>query len=200
MRTFQPYLNLSKEPMKTGCRSKCSIFVCLNMLFWLPNASDKEREMVEPYIYQFNLISLTDLRNECYSVPLICIVDFQENYHWLDRILCGYQSRIYSGNVGASFEVDSSLCILPLLNWSLSLFVVLESMKFCLTCEVLSVIYDSARLSRTNIWIQFIASLVFKLVWTGSLSLMFVQFFLSYFVKHPNIYSFYLCSKCLSWR
>ncbi|XP_044463821.1 zinc protease PQQL-like isoform X1 [Mangifera indica] len=30
----------------------------------------------------------------------------QENYHWLDRILCGYQSRIYSGNVGASFEIQ----------------------------------------------------------------------------------------------
>ncbi|KAH7572183.1 hypothetical protein JRO89_XS04G0216300 [Xanthoceras sorbifolium] len=30
----------------------------------------------------------------------------QENYHWLDRILCSYQSRIYSGNVGATFEIQ----------------------------------------------------------------------------------------------
>ncbi|KAJ0090598.1 hypothetical protein Patl1_13417 [Pistacia atlantica] len=30
----------------------------------------------------------------------------QENYHWLDRILCSYQSRIYSGNVGTSFEIQ----------------------------------------------------------------------------------------------
>ncbi|KAK0571738.1 hypothetical protein LWI29_020838 [Acer saccharum] len=30
----------------------------------------------------------------------------QENYHWLDRILFSYQSRIYSGNVGATFEIQ----------------------------------------------------------------------------------------------
>ncbi|KAF7819724.1 zinc protease PQQL-like isoform X1 [Senna tora] len=30
----------------------------------------------------------------------------QENYYWLDRILRSYQSRIYSGNVGASFEIQ----------------------------------------------------------------------------------------------
>ncbi|KAI4350751.1 hypothetical protein L6164_005172 [Bauhinia variegata] len=30
----------------------------------------------------------------------------QENYYWLDRILRSYQSRVYSGNVGASFEIQ----------------------------------------------------------------------------------------------
>ncbi|KAL6958555.1 hypothetical protein U1Q18_048857 [Sarracenia purpurea var. burkii] len=30
----------------------------------------------------------------------------QENYYWLDRILRSYQSRIYSGDVGSSFEVQ----------------------------------------------------------------------------------------------
>ncbi|KAM7509636.1 hypothetical protein LguiA_020089 [Lonicera macranthoides] len=30
----------------------------------------------------------------------------QENYYWLDRILRSYQSRIYSGDVGTSFEVQ----------------------------------------------------------------------------------------------
>ncbi|CAK9136275.1 unnamed protein product [Ilex paraguariensis] len=30
----------------------------------------------------------------------------QENYYWLDRILRCYQSRIYSGDVGTSFEVQ----------------------------------------------------------------------------------------------
>lgn len=30
----------------------------------------------------------------------------QENFYWLDRILRSYQSRIYSGDVGASFEVQ----------------------------------------------------------------------------------------------
>ncbi|KVI12277.1 Metalloenzyme, LuxS/M16 peptidase-like protein [Cynara cardunculus var. scolymus] len=30
----------------------------------------------------------------------------QENYWWLDRILLGYQSRIYSGDVGTSFAVQ----------------------------------------------------------------------------------------------
>ncbi|KAL8102510.1 zinc protease PQQL-like isoform X2 [Apium graveolens] len=29
----------------------------------------------------------------------------QENYHWLDKILSSYQSRIYSGDVGSSYEV-----------------------------------------------------------------------------------------------
>lgn len=33
----------------------------------------------------------------------------QENYWWLDRILHSYQSRIYSGDVGASFSV--SFCV-----------------------------------------------------------------------------------------
>ncbi|XP_022732544.1 zinc protease PQQL-like isoform X1 [Durio zibethinus] len=28
----------------------------------------------------------------------------QENYYWLNRILCSYQSRIYSGDVGTSFK------------------------------------------------------------------------------------------------
>lgn len=31
----------------------------------------------------------------------------QENYYWLDRILRSYQSRIYCGDLGASFEVES---------------------------------------------------------------------------------------------
>ncbi|KAE9464478.1 hypothetical protein C3L33_03583, partial [Rhododendron williamsianum] len=30
----------------------------------------------------------------------------QENYYWLDRILRSYQSRIYTGDVGTSFEVS----------------------------------------------------------------------------------------------
>ncbi|KAG6599499.1 Zinc protease PQQL-like protein, partial [Cucurbita argyrosperma subsp. sororia] len=30
----------------------------------------------------------------------------QENYYWLDRILCSYQSRIYSGDVGTTFEIQ----------------------------------------------------------------------------------------------
>lgn len=30
----------------------------------------------------------------------------QENYYWLDRILRSYQSRIYSGDVGSTFEVQ----------------------------------------------------------------------------------------------
>ncbi|XP_057501737.1 zinc protease PQQL-like isoform X2 [Actinidia eriantha] len=30
----------------------------------------------------------------------------QENYYWLDKILRSYQSRIYSGDVGTSFEVQ----------------------------------------------------------------------------------------------
>jgi len=30
----------------------------------------------------------------------------QENYYWLDRILRSYQSRIYTGDVGTSFEVQ----------------------------------------------------------------------------------------------
>ncbi|XP_059634863.1 zinc protease PQQL-like [Cornus florida] len=30
----------------------------------------------------------------------------QENYYWLDRMLRSYQSRIYSGDVGTSFEVQ----------------------------------------------------------------------------------------------
>jgi hypothetical protein len=30
----------------------------------------------------------------------------QENYYWLDRILHSYQSRVYSGDVGTSFEVS----------------------------------------------------------------------------------------------
>ncbi|XP_022154671.1 zinc protease PQQL-like isoform X1 [Momordica charantia] len=30
----------------------------------------------------------------------------QENYYWLDRILRSYQSRIYSGDVGNSFEIQ----------------------------------------------------------------------------------------------
>ncbi|KAJ4708591.1 zinc protease PQQL-like [Melia azedarach] len=30
----------------------------------------------------------------------------QENYHWLDRILCSYQSRVYSGNIGTSFQIQ----------------------------------------------------------------------------------------------
>ncbi|KAH9801198.1 zinc protease PQQL-like [Citrus sinensis] len=30
----------------------------------------------------------------------------QENYHWLDRILCSYQSRVYSGDVGTSFKSE----------------------------------------------------------------------------------------------
>ncbi|KAF8400960.1 hypothetical protein HHK36_014263 [Tetracentron sinense] len=30
----------------------------------------------------------------------------QENYYWLDRILRSYQSRVYSGDVGASFEIQ----------------------------------------------------------------------------------------------
>ncbi|KAJ7973741.1 zinc protease PQQL-like [Quillaja saponaria] len=30
----------------------------------------------------------------------------QENYYWLDRILRSYQSRIYSGDVGTSFEIQ----------------------------------------------------------------------------------------------
>nr|XP_009764558.1 PREDICTED: uncharacterized protein LOC104216239 isoform X3 [Nicotiana sylvestris] len=32
----------------------------------------------------------------------------QENYYWLDRILRSYQSRIYSGDVGNSFEVQDA--------------------------------------------------------------------------------------------
>lgn len=34
-----------------------------------------------------------------------CIDFLQENSYWLDRILRSYQSRIYSGDVGTSFEV-----------------------------------------------------------------------------------------------
>ncbi|PON32289.1 Coenzyme PQQ biosynthesis protein [Parasponia andersonii] len=30
----------------------------------------------------------------------------QENYYWLDRILRSYQSRVYSGDLGASFEIQ----------------------------------------------------------------------------------------------
>lgn len=30
----------------------------------------------------------------------------QENYYWLDRILHSYQSRVYSGDVGTSFEIQ----------------------------------------------------------------------------------------------
>ncbi|XP_054811480.1 zinc protease PQQL-like isoform X3 [Prosopis cineraria] len=30
----------------------------------------------------------------------------QENYYWLDRILRSYQSRVYSGDVGKSFEIQ----------------------------------------------------------------------------------------------
>ncbi|KAA3490068.1 zinc protease PQQL-like [Gossypium australe] len=30
----------------------------------------------------------------------------QENYYWLERILRSYQSRIYSGDVGASFKIQ----------------------------------------------------------------------------------------------
>ncbi|XP_042492213.1 zinc protease PQQL-like isoform X1 [Macadamia integrifolia] len=30
----------------------------------------------------------------------------QENYYWLDRILRSYQSRVYAGDVGASFEIQ----------------------------------------------------------------------------------------------
>ncbi|XP_044463820.1 zinc protease PQQL-like isoform X2 [Mangifera indica] len=30
----------------------------------------------------------------------------EDNYDWMDRILSGYQSRIYSGNVGTSFEIQ----------------------------------------------------------------------------------------------
>lgn len=32
----------------------------------------------------------------------------QENYYWLDRILRSYQSRVYSGDLGASYEVVST--------------------------------------------------------------------------------------------
>lgn len=32
----------------------------------------------------------------------------QENYYWLDRILRSYQSRIYSGDVGNSFEIQDA--------------------------------------------------------------------------------------------
>lgn len=34
----------------------------------------------------------------------------QENFYWLDRILRSYQSRIYSGDVGASFQV-AVICV-----------------------------------------------------------------------------------------
>lgn len=35
---------------------------------------------------------------------------FQENYYWLDRILRSYQSRIYAGDVGSTFEVGGCDC------------------------------------------------------------------------------------------
>jgi len=31
---------------------------------------------------------------------------FQENYYWLDKILHSYQSRVYAGDAGTSFEVS----------------------------------------------------------------------------------------------
>lgn len=42
----------------------------------------------------------------CTTILLISGFHFQENYYWLDRILRSYQSRIYSGDVGSSFEVS----------------------------------------------------------------------------------------------
>lgn len=37
---------------------------------------------------------------------------FQENYFWLDRILRSYQSRVYSGDLAASFEVCAAFACL----------------------------------------------------------------------------------------
>ena len=48
----------------------------------------------------------------CHSFPdADLLMLFQENYFWLDRILRSYQSRIYSGDVGTSFEVGDCNCV-----------------------------------------------------------------------------------------
>jgi hypothetical protein len=53
-----------------------------------------------------------DVRNESNLQPFISLLMlFQENYYWLDRILRSYQSRMYSGDVGISFEVGGCNCV-----------------------------------------------------------------------------------------
>lgn len=52
------------------------------------------------------------------SFRLDLLLVFQENYYWLDRILRSYQSRVYSGDLAASFEVggwtESEVNYIPL--------------------------------------------------------------------------------------
>ncbi|GAA0155968.1 metalloprotease [Lithospermum erythrorhizon] len=47
-----------------------------------------------------DILSILEIEQRTYENGL------QENYYWLDRILRSYQSRLYSGDIGVSFEVQ----------------------------------------------------------------------------------------------
>ena len=60
-------------------------------------------------------IMVLNVGSEYSSVSLSFYCDFlmffQENYYWLDRILRSYQSRVYSGDLGTSFEVGAEVLV-----------------------------------------------------------------------------------------
>jgi hypothetical protein len=55
--------------------------------------------------YRFSEVYLYQIRANIVHSVLI-FEKPQENYYWLDRVLRSYQSRVYSGDVGSTFEVS----------------------------------------------------------------------------------------------
>jgi hypothetical protein len=55
--------------------------------------------------YRFSEVYLYQIRANIVHSVLI-FEKPQENYYWLDRVLRSYQSRVYSGDVGSTFEIQ----------------------------------------------------------------------------------------------
>lgn len=73
------------------------------MLVFLDNETTKQSINVVDVISKYTRIKILFSPDP--------FMHFQENYYWLDRILRSYQSRIYSGDVGSTFEVGGCVYI-----------------------------------------------------------------------------------------
>lgn len=100
----------------------CHNLLCFGTLWfiWLPIIVLSSKLLI-PRFWFFcawqpsKVVRFLNVSGQYSSAPLsFCcdfLVFFQENYYWLDRILRSYQSRVYSGDLGNSFEVGAAVCL-----------------------------------------------------------------------------------------
>ena len=119
---FDHSWNWAKSPWKwsSGEFSHKQSYCATVRSIWLPNilfAPKKKKKCQEcswtknywiPNLFTSYFTSIQNIR--LVDVLIVFLMFFQENYYWLDRILRSYQSRVYSGDLAASFEVGAEVC------------------------------------------------------------------------------------------